>query len=242
MKKSLLLSLSLMASLSRAEDDGFFMSVGYQIGEAVQQVKNTGALQNLADRYDNLSNLLNQYNYLNSLVNQASTPSAITSAIDNLSSSAINLTSATTTSPAYQAVALALNAAVGMWQVIALFIGCGPGPNAQSYQSFGNTPALNGTTTACNQSYGTGPNGILSIDEYQKLNQAYQIIQTALNQSQGGGMPALNDTTKTGVVNIQDTFYRNAQGGEDNSNYSAGEHYHECPYHAKDMGANEQWR
>ncbi len=208
-KKSLLLSLSLMASLSRAEDDGFYMSVGYQIGEAVQQVKNTGALQNLADRYDNLSNLLNQYNYLNSLVNQASTPSAITSAIGNLSSSAINLTSATTTSPAYQAVALALNAAVGMWQVIALFIGCGPGPtNNQSYQSFGNTPALNGTTTTCNQAYGTGPNGILSIEEYQKLNQAYQIIQTALNQNQGGGMPALNDTTKTGVVNIQQTNYK----------------------------------
>ncbi len=209
MKKSLFaLSFSLIASLSRAEDDGFYMSVGYQIGEAVQQVKNTGALQNLADRYDNLSNLLNQYNYLNSLVNLASTPSAITSAIGNLSSSAINLTSATTTSPAYQAVALALNAAVGMWQVIALFIGCGPGPtNNQSYQSFGNTPALNGTTTTCNQAYGTGPNGILSIDEYQKLNQAYQIIQTALNQSQGGGMPALNDTTKTGVVNIQQTNY-----------------------------------
>ncbi|GHR61887.1 membrane protein [Helicobacter pylori] len=208
-KKSLLLSLSLMASLSRAEDDGFYMSVGYQIGEATQMVKNTGALQNLADRYDNLSNLLNQYNYLNSLVNQASTPSAITSAIDNLSSSAINLTSTTTTSPAYQAVALALNAAVGMWQVIALFIGCGPGPtNNQSYQSFGNTPAHNGTTTTCNQAYGTGLNGILSIDEYQKLNQAYQIIQTALNQSQGGGMPALNDTTKTGVVNIQQTNYK----------------------------------
>ncbi|WP_207627158.1 SabA family sialic acid-binding adhesin, partial [Helicobacter pylori] len=221
-KKSLLLSLSLMASLSRAEDDGFYMSVGYQIGEAVQQVKNTGALQNLADKYDNLSNLLNQYNYLNSLVNLASTPSAITSAIDNLSSSAINLTSATTTSPAYQAVALALNAAVGMWQVIALFIGCGPGPNAQSYQSFGNTPALNGTTTTCNQSYGTGPNGILSLSAYQELNQAYQIIQTALNQSQGGGMPALKDTTKTGVVNIQDTFYRNVQGGEDHDNYSGG--------------------
>ncbi|MCQ2868589.1 adhesin, partial [Helicobacter pylori] len=123
MKKSLLLSLSLMLSLSRAEDDGFYTSVGYQIGEAVQQVKNTGALQNLADRYDNLSNLLNQYNYLNSLVNLSSTPSAITGAVGNLSSSAINLTSATTTSPAYQAVALALNAAVGMWQVIALFIG-----------------------------------------------------------------------------------------------------------------------
>ncbi|GAA6909999.1 Hop family outer membrane protein HopM/HopN [Helicobacter pylori] len=229
-KKSLLLSLSLMASLSRAEDDGFYMSVGYQIGEATQMVKNTGALQNLADKYDNLSNLLNQYNYLNSLVNQASTPSAITSAIDNLSSSAINLTSATTTSPAYQAVALALNAAVGMWQVIALFIGCGPGPtNNQSYRSFGNTPTHNGTTTTCNQAYGTGPNGILSVDEYQKLNQAYQIIQTALNQNQGGGMPALNDTTKTGVVNIQQTNYNTT------TQNNIIEHYYTEKKHGKDV-------
>ncbi|MGL2627442.1 SabA family sialic acid-binding adhesin, partial [Helicobacter pylori] len=224
-KKSLLLSLtlsfSLIASLSRAEDDGFYMSVGYQIGEAVQQVKNTGALQNLADRYDNLSNLLNQYNYLNSLVNQASTPSAITSAIDNLSSSAINLTSATTTSPAYQAVALALNAAVGMWQVIAFGISCGPGPNLGpehlengGVRSFDNTPNYSyntgsgTTTTTCNGASNVGPNGILSSSEYQVLNTAYQTIQTALNQNQGGGMPALN-SSKNMVVNINQTFTRN---------------------------------
>ncbi len=220
-KKSLLLSLSLMLSLSRAEDDGFFMSVGYQIGEAVQQVKNTGALQNLADRYDNLSNLLNQYNYLNSLVNLASTPSAITGAIDNLSSSAINLTSATTTSPAYQAVALALNAAVGMWQVIAFGISCGPGPNLGpehlengGVRSFDNTPNYSyntgsgTTTTTCNGASNVGPNGILSSSEYQVLNTAYQTIQTALNQSQGGGMPALNGSKKM-VVNINQTFTKN---------------------------------
>ncbi len=221
-KKSLFaLSLSLIASLSRAEDDGFYTSVGYQIGEAVQQVKNTGALQNLADRYDNLSNLLNQYNYLNSLVNLASTPSAITSAIDNLSSSAINLTSATTTSPAYQAVALALNAAVGMWQVIAFGISCGPGPNLGpehlengGVRSFDNTPnysydtSSGTTTTTCNGASNVGPNGILSSSEYQVLNTAYQTIQTALNQSQGGGMPALNGS-KNMVVNINQTFTRN---------------------------------
>ncbi|GLP22665.1 membrane protein [Helicobacter pylori] len=221
MKKSLLLSLSLIASLSRAEDDGFYMSVGYQIGEAVQMVKNTGALQNLADRYDNLNNLLNQYNYLNSLVNLASTPSAITGAIDNLSSSAINLTSATTTSPAYQAVALALNAAVGMWQVIAFGISCGPGPNLGpehlengGVRSFDNTPNYSygtnsgTTTTTCNGASNVGPNGILSSSEYQVLNTAYQIIQTALNQNQGGGMPALN-SSKNMVVNINQTFTRN---------------------------------
>ncbi|WP_100975389.1 SabA family sialic acid-binding adhesin [Helicobacter pylori] len=238
MKKSLLLSLSLMASLSRAEDDGFYMSVGYQIGEAVQKVKNTGALQNLADRYDNLSNLLNQYNYLNSLVNLASTPSAITGAIDNLSSSAINLTSATTTSPAYQAVALALNAAVGMWQVIAFSISCGPGPNLGlehlengGVRSFDNTPNYSygtnsgTTTTTCNGASNVGPNGILSSSEYQVLNTAYQTIQTALNQNQGGGMPALN-SSKNMVVNINQTFTKNPTTEytypDGNGNYYSG--------------------
>ncbi len=239
MKKSLFaLSFSLIASLSRAEDDGFYMSVGYQIGEAVQQVKNTGALQNLADRYDNLSNLLNQYNYLNSLVNLASTPSAITSAIGNLSSSAINLTSATTTSPAYQAVALALNAAVGMWQVIAFGISCGPGPNLGTehlenggVRSFSNTPNYSyntgsgTTTTTCNGASNVGPNGILSSSEYQTLNTAYQTIQTALNQSQGGGMPALNGSKKM-VVNINQTFTRNPTTEntypDGNGNYYSG--------------------
>ncbi|RVY27693.1 outer membrane protein [Helicobacter pylori] len=238
MKKSLLLSLSLMASLSRAEDDGFYMSVGYQIGEAVQKVKNTGALQNLADRYDNLSNLLNQYNYLNSLVNLASTPSAITGAIDNLSSSAINLTSTTTTSPAYQAVALALNAAVGMWQVIAFGISCGPGPNLGpehlengGVRSFDNTPNYSyntgsgTTTTTCNGASNVGPNGILSSSEYQVLNTAYQTIQTALNQNQGGGMPALN-SSKNMVVNINQTFTRNPTTEytypDGNGNYYSG--------------------
>ncbi|WP_033775529.1 Hop family adhesin SabA/HopD [Helicobacter pylori] len=227
-----------MASLSRAEDDGFYMSVGYQIGEAVQKVKNTGALQNLADRYDNLSNLLNQYNYLNSLVNLASTPSAITSAIDNLSSSAINLTSATTTSPAYQAVALALNAAVGMWQVIAFGISCGPGPNLGpehlengGVRSFDNTPNYSygtnsgTTTTTCNGASNVGPNGILSSSEYQVLNTAYQTIQTALNQNQGGGMPALN-SSKNMVVNINQTFTRNPTTEytypDGNGNYYSG--------------------
>ncbi len=220
-KKSLLLSLSLIASLSRAEDDGFYTSVGYQIGEAVQKVKNTGAIQDLADRYDNLSNLLNQYNYLNSLVNLASTPSAITGAINNLSSSAINLTSGTTTSPAYQAVALALNAAVGMWQVIAFGISCGPGPNLGpehlengGVRTFDNTPNYSyntgsgTTTTNCNGASNVGPNGILSSSEYQVLNTAYQTIQTALNQNQGGGMPALNGSKKM-VVSINQTFTKN---------------------------------
>ncbi len=48
MKKTILLSL--MVSSLLAEDDGVFMSVGYQIGEAAQMVKNTGEIQKSLQR------------------------------------------------------------------------------------------------------------------------------------------------------------------------------------------------
>lgn len=60
MKKRFLLSLSLTVSLLCAEDNGFFISAGYQIGEAVQMVKNTGELKNLNDKYEQLNQYLNQ--------------------------------------------------------------------------------------------------------------------------------------------------------------------------------------
>lgn len=56
MKKTILLSL--MVSSLLAEDDGVFMSVGYQIGEAAQMVKNTGEIQKVSNAYENLNNLL----------------------------------------------------------------------------------------------------------------------------------------------------------------------------------------
>ncbi len=54
-KKTILLSLTLASSLLHAEDNGIFLSVGYQIGEAVQMVKNTGELKNLNEKYEQLS-------------------------------------------------------------------------------------------------------------------------------------------------------------------------------------------
>ncbi|GAA8446315.1 hypothetical protein HpNP61_08840 [Helicobacter pylori] len=53
MKKRILsLALgSLLVSTLSAEDDGFYMSAGYQIGEAAQMVKNTKGIQQLSDNY-----------------------------------------------------------------------------------------------------------------------------------------------------------------------------------------------
>ncbi|WP_139546532.1 Hop family outer membrane protein HopA [Helicobacter pylori] len=113
MKKTILLSL--MASSLFAENDGVFMSVGYQIGEAVQQVKNTGEIQKVSNAYENLNNLLTRYNELKQTA--SNTNSSTAQAIDNLKESASRLK--TTPNTANQAVSSALSSAVGMWQVIA---------------------------------------------------------------------------------------------------------------------------
>ncbi|WQW71118.1 Hop family outer membrane protein HopA [Helicobacter pylori] len=113
MKKTILLPL--IASSLFAEDDGAFMSVGYQIGEAVQQVKNTGEIQKVSNAYENLNNLLTRYNELKQTA--SNTNSSTAQAIDNLKESASRLK--TTPNTANQAVSSALSSAVGMWQVIA---------------------------------------------------------------------------------------------------------------------------
>ncbi|GHS21558.1 membrane protein [Helicobacter pylori] len=113
MKKTILLSL--MASSLLAENDGVFMSVGYQIGEAAQMVKNTGEIQKVSNAYENLNNLLTRYNELKQTA--SNTDSSTAQAIDNLKESASRLK--TTPNTANQAVSSALSSAVAMWQVIA---------------------------------------------------------------------------------------------------------------------------
>ncbi|WQV29665.1 Hop family adhesin BabB [Helicobacter pylori] len=200
MKKTLLLSLSL-SFLLHAEDDGFYTSAGYQIGEAAQMVKNTKGIQELSENYEKLNNFLNNYNTLNTLVKLSSDPSAVNDARDNLGSSAKNLLDVKANSPAYQAVLLALNAAVGLWQVTSYaFTACGPGSNENAnggIQTFNNVPGQNTTTITCNSYYQPGHGGPISTENYAIINKAYQIIQKALtaNGSNGEGIPVLSNTT-----------------------------------------------
>ncbi len=204
MKKHILsLALgSLLVSTLSAEDDGFYTSVGYQIGEAAQMVTNTKGIQQLSDNYENLSKLLTRYSTLNTLIKLSADPSAINDARDNLGSSSRNLLDVKTNSPAYQAVLLALNAAVGLWQVTSYaFTACGPGSNENAnggIQTFNNVPGQNTTTITCNSYYQPGHGGPISTENYAKINQAYQIIQKALTangSSNGDGVPVLSNTT-----------------------------------------------
>ncbi|PDW43487.1 Hop family adhesin HopZ [Helicobacter pylori] len=201
MKKTLLLSLSLSlaSSLLNAEDNGFFISAGYQIGEAAQMVKNTGELKKLSDTYENLSNLLTNFNNLNQAVTNASSPSEINAAIDNLKANTQGLTGEKTNSPAYQAVYLALNAAVGLWNVIAYNVQCGPGKSGEQSVTFEGQPGHNSSSINCNLTgFNNGVSGPLSIDNFKKLNDAYQVLQQALKQ----GVPALNNTSQKIEVKV----------------------------------------
>ncbi|PDX04781.1 Hop family adhesin HopZ [Helicobacter pylori] len=201
MKKTFLLSLSLSlaSSLLNAEDNGFFISAGYQIGEAAQMVKNTGELKKLSDTYENLSNLLTNFNNLNQAVTNASSPSEINAAIDNLKANTQGLTGEKTNSPAYQAVYLALNAAVGLWNVIAYNVQCGPGNSGQQSVTFDGQPGHDSSSINCNLTgYNNGVSGPLSIENFKQLNDAYQVLQQALKQ----GVPTLNDTNQKIEVKV----------------------------------------
>ncbi len=187
MKKTLLLSLSL-SFLLHAEDDGFYTSVGYQIGEAAQMVKNTKGIQELSDNYEKLNNLLNNYSTLNTLIKLSSDPSAVSGAINNLNAGATGLLKEKTNSPAYQAVSLALNAAVGLWNTIGYAVMCGNGNDRGGGPGsvvFNGEPGQGSTQITCNRYEATGPGKSMSIDEFKKLNEAYQIIQQALEKQSG---------------------------------------------------------
>ncbi|PUD83633.1 hypothetical protein C2R61_08045, partial [Helicobacter pylori] len=200
MKKHILsLTLgSLLVSTLSAEDDGFYTSVGYQIGEAAQMVTNTKGIQDLSDRYENLNKLLTRYSTLNTLIKLSADPSAVSGAINNLNAGATGLLKEKTNSPAYQAVSLALNAAVGLWNTIGYAVMCGNGNDTGSGPGsviFNGQPGQKSTNITCNRFESTGPGKSMSIDEFKKLNEAYQIIQKALKE--GKGFPELggNGTT-----------------------------------------------
>ncbi|WP_212902066.1 SabA family sialic acid-binding adhesin, partial [Helicobacter pylori] len=204
---------SLLVSTLSAEDDGFYMSAGYQIGEASQVVKNTKGVQQLSDNYENLSKLLTRYSTLNTLIKLSADPSAINAARENLGASAKNLIGDKTNSPAYQAVLLAINAAVGFWNVLGYVTQCGGNANGQKSTSsttiFNNEPGYRSTSITCSLNrYMPGYYGPMSIENFKKLNEAYQILQTALKQ----GLPALKENN--GTVDVTYTYTCSGEGND----------------------------
>ncbi|GAA9894479.1 Hop family adhesin HopQ [Helicobacter pylori] len=219
-KKTILLSLTLAASLLHAEDNGVFLSVGYQIGEAVQKVKNADKVQKLSDAYENLNKLLANHGHSHQEIN-ANSATAINQAIGNLNANTQNLIDKTDNSPAYQATLLALQSTVGLWNSIAYAIICGgytDKPNGNITETFYNQPGQGSNSITCGGNTGllkADKNSHLSIEQFATLNKAYQIIQAALKK----GLPALSNTTTTVEVTIKTaTNAKNINVNNDNNN------------------------
>ncbi len=102
-----------------AEDNGFFVGAGYQIGEAVQMVKNTGELKNLNEKYEQLSQYLNQVVSLKQSIQNANNIELVNSSLNYLKSFTNNNYNSTTQSPIFNAVQAVITSVLGFWSLYA---------------------------------------------------------------------------------------------------------------------------
>ncbi|GAA9983801.1 hypothetical protein VN0985_07610 [Helicobacter pylori] len=95
------------------------MGAGYQIGEAVQMVKNTGELKNLNDKYEQLNQYLNQVASLKQSIQNANNISLVNSSLNDLKSFTENNYNSTTQSPIFNAVQAVITSVLGFWSLYA---------------------------------------------------------------------------------------------------------------------------
>ncbi len=186
MKKRFLLSLSLASSLLRAEDNGFFVSAGYQIGEAVQMVKNTGELKNLNDKYEQLNSSLAQVAALRQSIKNANNYELVKQSISNLISFANNNHTNKETSPIYNTAQAVITSVLAFWTLYAgnaltFNVEGLTTSTSQNGQGFSNVPL----TAKCSPQ---GSKNCMPIATYQKMKNLAESLQKAQ-----GTLCALNE-------------------------------------------------
>ncbi len=95
------------------------MSAGYQIGEAVQMVKNTGELKNLNEKYEQLSQSLAQLASLKKSIQTANNIQAVNNALSDLKSFASNNHANKETSPIYNTAQAVITSVLAFWSLYA---------------------------------------------------------------------------------------------------------------------------
>ncbi|UOS48621.1 outer membrane protein [Helicobacter pylori] len=186
MKKRFLLSLSLAASLLCAEDNGFFVGAGYQIGEAVQTLKNTGELKNLNDKYEQLNQYLNQVASLKQSIQNANNYELVKQSISNLISFANNNSQNKDLSPIYSSAQAVLTSILAFWTLYAgnaltFNVEGLTTSTSQNGQGFSNVPL----TAKCSQ---PDSKNCMPIATYQKMKNLAESLQKAQ-----GTLCALNE-------------------------------------------------
>ncbi len=208
MKKRFLLSLSLASSLLHAEDNGFFISAGYQIGEAVQTVKNTGELKNLNDKYEQLNSSLAQVAALRQSIENANNYELVKQSISNLISFANNNSQNKDLSPIYSSAQAVLTSILAFWTLYAgnaltFNVEGLTTSTSQNGQGFSNVPL----TARCSQS---DSKNCMPIATYQKMKDLAERLQKAqgtlcalngngcntANQDQGATISSALNTAK----------------------------------------------
>ncbi|WRE70775.1 Hop family adhesin SabA [Helicobacter pylori] len=178
MKKRFLLSLPLAASLLYTEDNGFFVGAGYQIGEAVQMVKNTGELKNLNDKYEQLNSYLNQVASLKQSIQNANNIELVNSSLNYLKSFTENNYNSTTQSPIFNVAQAVITSVLGFWSLYAgnyftFFVGNNQKSNVQ-----GNPP-FKTVTENCSGI----ENCAMNEDTYKKMKKLAEDLQAAQQNS-----------------------------------------------------------
>ncbi|GAA8652881.1 outer membrane protein [Helicobacter pylori] len=205
MEKRFLLSLSLAASLLCAEDNGFFVGAGYQIGEAVQMVKNTGELKNLNDKYEQLNQYLNQVASLKQSIQNANNISLVNSSLNDLKSFTENNYNSTTQSPIFNAVQAVITSVLGFWSLYAgnyftFFVG--NKDTGKSANVNGNPPF----PTVINNCSGL-ENCAMEQTTYEKMKKLAEELQAAQQNSatKANNLCALSGCTTTQGQNPNST-------------------------------------
>ncbi len=178
-----------------AEDNGFFVSAGYQIGEAVQTVKNTGELKNLNEKYEQLNQYLNQVASLKQSIQNANNIELVNSSLNYLKSFTNNNYSSTTQSPIFNAVQAVITSVLGFWSLYAgnyltFFVGNGDKPANVA----GNPPFIT-IVNNCSGLENCAMNQT-TYDEMKKLAESLQAAQQNAT-TKGNNLCALSGCAAT---------------------------------------------
>nr|WP_033791723.1 Hop family adhesin SabA [Helicobacter pylori] len=190
------LSLSLAASsLLNAEDNGFFVSAGYQIGEAVQMVKNTGELKNLNEKYEQLNQYLNQVASLKQSIQNANNIELVNSSLNYLKSFTNNNYNSTTQSPIFNAAQAVITSVLGFWSLYAgnyltFFVGNGDKP-----ANVAGNPPFSTIVSNCSGLENCAMNQT-TYDEMKKLAESLQAAQQNAT-TKGNNLCALSGCATT---------------------------------------------
>ncbi|WRF45975.1 Hop family adhesin SabA [Helicobacter pylori] len=176
------------------------MSAGYQIGEAVQMVKNTGELKNLNDKYEQLNQYLNQVASLRQSIQNANNIELVNSSLNDLKSFTNNNYNSTTQSPIFNAVQAVITSVLGFWSLYAgnyltFFVGMGNKDSGQPANVNGNPPF----STIIKNCSGI-ENCFMNQTTYNKMKELAERLQAAQQNSitKANNLCALSGCATTG--------------------------------------------